>query len=311
MTDSDKESFVTVDKKELKFTNLPKLYWKKEKITKGDTINYYHKIASFILPYMKDRPQSLNRTPDGAGGMNFYQKDVTGKVPAWVKTHKYRSESDGELKKFLVCTDEASLLYMVNWGCIEMNPWHSRTSTPEKPDYCVIDLDPEKISFDKVIETANVIKRVLDDLAVESFCKTSGSSGLHIYIPLAAKYSYDQSRQLAELIVQLVHEEIPGITSLERSPAKRQRKVYLDYLQNRTIQTLAAPYSLRPKPGATVSTPLHWDEVRKGLTIADFTIKNIFDRIKVEGDLFQGVLKGGINLHKVLEKLTGMISEKH
>ena len=234
VTDSDKESFVTVDKKELKFTNLPKLYWKKEKITKGDTINYYHKIASFILPYMKDRPQSLNRTPDGAGGMNFYQKDVTGKVPAWVKTHKYRSESDGELKKFLVCTDEASLLYMVNWGCIEMNPWHSRTSTPEKPDYCVIDLDPEKISFDKVIETANVIKRVLDDLAVESFCKTSGSSGLHIYIPLAAKYSYDQSRQLAELIVQLVHEEIPGITSLERSPAKRQRKVYLDYLQNRT-----------------------------------------------------------------------------
>ena len=299
----ENEQLLVVDKKELKFTNLDKYYWKKEKITKRDTIDYYHQIAPFILPYLKNRPQSLNRHPEGAGGMNFYQKDVTGKVPPWVKTHDYLSESDGEIKKFFVCTDEASLLYLANWGCIEMNPWHSRIESEENPDYCVLDLDPEKISFDKVIETAQVIKKVLDELKIDSYCKTSGSTGLHIYIPLGAKYTYDQSRQLAELIVQLVHEEIPAITSLERSPAKRQKKVYLDYLQNRTIQTLAAPYSLRPKPGAPVSTPLHWDEVKKGLEIADFNIKNILSRLKTEGDIFKPILQKGIDLNKTLRRI--------
>jgi bifunctional non-homologous end joining protein LigD len=256
---------------------------------------------------MKDRPQSLNRHPDGAGGMSFYQKDVTGKVPGWIETHDYVSESDGETKKFLVCTNEASLLYMANWGCIEMNPWHSRVQSPDNPDYCVIDLDPEKIPFEKVIETANVVKKVMDELDIDSYCKTSGSTGLHIYIPLGAKYTYDQSRQLAELIVQFVHEELPDFTSVERNPARRQKKVYLDYLQNRTIQTLAAPYSLRPKEGATVSTPLHWDEVKKGLSTSNFTMLNIFDRLKSEGDLFTAVIKKGIDLGKTLKKINSLI----
>ena len=310
LNEEAKEQVLTIDQQELKFTNLGKYYWKKEKITKRDTLNYYHRIAPVILPYMKGRPQSLNRHPDGAGGMNFYQKDVTGKVPAWIKTHDYVSESDGETKKFLVCTDESSLLYMANWGCIEMNPWHSRVTSPEHPDYCVIDLDPEKISFEKVIETANVVRKVLDELGIDSFCKTSGSTGLHIYIPLGAKYTYDQSRQLAELVVQFVHEEIPDFTSVERNPAKRQKKVYLDYLQNRTIQTLAAPYSLRPKDGATVSTPLHWDEVKKGLSTANFTMLNIMDRLKSEGDLFLPVLGKGIDLNKTLKKIDNLIVKK-
>ena len=304
LDEGSKEIIRTINHQELKFTNLDKYYWKKQKITKRDTINYYHRIAPYILPYLKDRPQSLNRHPDGFGGMSFYQKDVTGKVPDWITTYDYLSESDGEMKKFLVCTDEASLLYMANWGCIEMNPWHSRVQSAGNPDYCVIDLDPEKIAFEKVIETANVIRKVLDDLDIDSYCKTSGSTGLHIYIPLGAKYSYDQSRQLAELIVQFVHDEIPAFTSLERSPARRQRKVYLDYLQNRTIQTLAAPYSLRPKEGATVSTPLHWDEVKKGLAISSFTIQTIFDRLKSEGDIFSAVLKKGIDLQKTLKKIS-------
>jgi bifunctional non-homologous end joining protein LigD len=188
-----------------------------------------------------------------------------------------------------------------------MNPWHSRITSPDKPDYCVIDLDPEKISFDKVIETANIVKKVLDELEVDAYCKTSGSTGLHIYIPLGAKYSYEQSRQLAELIVHFVHDEIPGFTSIERNPAKRQKKVYLDYLQNRTIQTLAAPYSLRPKDGATVSTPLHWDEVKKGLSTSDFTIFNIIDRVKSKGDLFMSVLGKGIDLNKTINKMKNLI----
>jgi bifunctional non-homologous end joining protein LigD len=305
----EKDQLVMVDGQELKLTNIDKLYWKKEKITKRDLVNYYHHIAPFILPYMKDRPQSLNRHPEGAGGMSFYQKDVTGKVPDWIETYDYVSESDGETKKFFVCTNEASLLYLANWGCIEMNPWHSRIQSPENPDYCVIDLDPEKISFEKVIETAGVVKQVLDQLGVDSYCKTSGSTGLHIYIPLGAKYTYEQSKQLAELIVQFVHAEIPAFTSLERSPAKRQKKVYLDFLQNRTIQTLAAPYSLRPKEGATVSAPLHWEEVKKGLLPTDFTLLNILDRVMNEGDLFMPVLKKGIDLNKVLKKINTLIDK--
>ncbi|MGN6401834.1 MAG: DNA polymerase domain-containing protein, partial [Flavisolibacter sp.] len=210
-------------------------------------------------------------------------------------------------KDFLICTNTASLLYMANLGCIEMNPWHSRVQSPLFPDWCVIDLDPGIISFEKVIEAAQVVKQVLDTLQVPSYPKTSGSTGIHIYIPLGAKYNYEQSKQLAELVVNLVHEELPAFTSLIRNPQKRKDKIYLDYLQNRPIQTICAPYSVRPKPGATVSAPLHWSEVKKGLKISAFTIKNIFERVKTEGDLFEGVLSKGIDLNKTLKGLANLI----
>jgi DNA ligase D len=310
LTGTDKKKVVVINKKELTFTNLDKLYWPDEKISKRDLLNYYYRIAPYILPYLKDRPQSLNRLPNGIKKPGFYQKDVAGKVADWIVTHDYVADSDGEKKEFLVCTNEATLLYMANLGCIEMHPWHSTIKKPDNPTWCVIDLDPGKISFDKVIETAQVIKSLTDELGIETYCKTSGSTGLHIYIPLGAAYDYDQSRQLAELIVTLVHHEIPSFTSLERSPAKRRNKIYLDYLQNRTIQTIAAPYSLRPKPGATVSTPLYWEEVKKGLTIQDFDMHNIFDRIKDVGEIFTPVLGKGINLKKVLGKINSMMPQE-
>jgi bifunctional non-homologous end joining protein LigD len=287
----------------LKLTNLKKLYWTKEKITKGDLLNYYHHIAPYMLPYMKDRPQSLNRFPNGINGKSFYQKDMKGKVEPWLTTFERFSEGSGDAKDFLVCTDAASLLYMANLGCIEMNPWHSRISSPLYPDWCVIDLDPGAISFEKVIETANVVHTLLDSLSIPSYPKTSGSTGLHIYIPLGAKYNYEQSRQLAELIATLVHNELPSFTSLVRNPEKRKDKIYIDYLQNRPIQTICAPYSVRPKPGATVSAPLHWDEVKKGLKTAQFTMQNITVRLESEGDLFKGVLGQGINLNDILKQL--------
>lgn len=310
LNESDKEQVVTVDKKELTFTNLDKIYWPADKYTKRDLINYYHQMASFILPYLKDRPQSMNRHPNGINKPGFYQKDVSGgKVADWIEKHDYLSESDGETKQYLVCTDEASLLYMANLGCIEMNPWHSTTKKPENPTWCVIDLDPGNISFDKVIEAAQVIKQLTDELGIDTYCKTSGSTGLHIYIPLGAAYDYDQSRQLAELIVTMAYNEMPSFTSLERSPAKRKNKIYLDYLQNRTIQTIAAPYSLRPKPDATASAPLHWEEVKKGLSIQDFTIENMYSRAKEVGDIFKPVLGKGINLKKVLSKINSKQGE--
>lgn len=296
----------TINGHQITFTNLNKIYWPAEKLTKRDMLNYYHAVAPYMLLYMKDRPQSLNRHPNGINGKNFFQKDVAGKVDEWLTTHYYENTTREGIKTFLVCTDEASLMYMANMGCIEMNPWHSRVASPDNPDWCVIDLDPDNNSYDEVVEVANVIKKILDAIKVPSFPKTSGSTGMHIYIPLGAKYSYDQSKTLAELIVHLAHKELSDFTSLERNPAKRKGKIYLDFLQNRATQTLAAPYSVRPKPGATVSTPLRWDEVKKGLDIKDFTILNMPARLKAEGDLFKGLLGKGIDLEKVLKKIASV-----
>ena len=204
---------------------------------------------------------------------------------------------------------KALVSQLANLGCIEMHPWHSRRQKPDNPDYCLIDLDPDKSnSYEQVIEVAHMVKQLLDDLKVPCYPKTSGSTGMHIYIPLGAKYSYDQSKQLAELVVNLVNQELPGFTSVERNPDKRKGKIYLDFLQNRESQTVAAPYSLRPKPGAPVSTPLDWSEVKKGLTSTTYTMHNIFDRLKKVGDLFEPVLGKGINLDAVLKKVEAMVS---
>ena len=225
------QALVTIGDHELKLTNLKKIFWIKENIKKGDLLNYYYKMLPYIMPYVKDRPQSLNRFPNGITGESFYQKNMAGKVDKWIKTFRRVSESSNEAKDFMICSDEASLIYMINLGCIELNPWHSRVQAPNYPDWSVIDLDPGDISFDKVIETAIVIKKVLDTLQVPSFPKTSGSTGIHIYVPLGAKYNYEQSKQFAELVANLAHEELPGFTSLVRNPQKRKDKIYLDYLQ--------------------------------------------------------------------------------
>ncbi|HEY9535721.1 MAG TPA: DNA ligase D [Mucilaginibacter sp.] len=287
---------------ELKFTHLSKVYWPEDGVTKRDMFNYYYRIADYILPYLKDRPMSLNRFPNGIHGSSFYQKDVKGKAPDWItKTFPYTT-SDGEHKEYLVGSDESYLLWMASLGCIEMNPWFSRYKSPDNPDYCVIDLDPDKNTFDQVIAAAQEVKKVLDALDVPSYPKTSGSTGMHIYIPLDAKYDYDQSQMFARIIVSLVHKQIPDYTSLERMIAKREGKMYLDFLQNRPGATIAGPYSLRPKVGATVSMPLTWDEVKPGLTMKHFTIFNTSDRLKETGDLFKGVLGKGIDLEKTIKK---------
>ncbi len=287
---------------DLKFTHLSKVYWPEDNVTKRDMFNYYYQVAEYILPYLKDRPMSLNRFPNGIHGSSFYQKDVTGKAPDWVtKTFPYTT-SEGEHKEYLVGSDESYLLWMASLGCIEMNPWFSRVQSPDNPDYCVIDLDPDKNTFDQVIEAAQEVKKVLDTIDVPSYPKTSGSTGMHIYIPLSAKYTYDQSQMFAKIIVQLVHKQIPDYTSLERMVSNRKGKMYLDFLQNRPGATIAGPYSLRPKVGATVSMPLNWDEVKPGLTMKDFTIFNSIDRLKETGDLFKGVLDKGIDLEKTIKK---------
>ncbi|GAO41023.1 DNA ligase D [Flavihumibacter petaseus] len=301
---SEETQVKKIDGHELTFTNLSKIYWPGEKITKRDMLNYYYQVAPFILPYIINRPQSLNRFPHGIRGKSFYQKDVTGKVPPWIKQHPYTT-SEGEQKNFLVPDKAADLLYMANLGAIEMNPWNSTVKKPDHPDWCMIDLDPDKgNSFEQVIETALAVKTVLDEFNVDGYPKTSGSTGIHIYLPMGAKYTYDECQLFGKIIATQVHGLLPDITSIERLTRNRKKKIYIDYLQNRPKATLAAPYSLRPKPGATVSMPLQWEEVKKGLQMKDFNIHNAMDRIKSAGDLFKPVLGKGIDLKKLLAKIT-------
>jgi len=289
---------------ELSFSNLNKIFWPKEKYEKRDLINYYYQVAPYILPYLEGRPQSLNRFPNGINGKSFYQKDVTAKIPDWIETFPYHSEKDERNKKFLVVSNEASLLFMANLGCIEINPWSSKVSRPDFPDWCVIDLDPDGNDFKKVLEAALVTREVLEHAGIEGYPKTSGSTGIHIYIPLGGKYDYEHSKEFARLIATLVHRQIPRFTSIERATKDRKGKIYIDFLQNRPQATLAAPYALRPKPGAPVSTPVTWDEVKRGFKITDFNIKSAIQRFKETGDLFKGVLGKGIDMRKVLQKLT-------
>jgi len=301
---TDKEEvLIGLQGKTLKFTNLNKVFWPQEKLQKRDVLDYYDKIAPYLLPYLKGRPESLKRTPNGIDKPSFFQKDMPDTIPSWAHTEELLSESTKEKVHYLICNDKPTLLFMANLGCIELNPWNSRLQSLEYPDYAVVDLDPVDVPFEQVVETALAVKETLKQAGAEGYCKTSGSRGLHIYIPLGANYTYEQARDFAHLVAKHTHKLAPEITSLERSPAKRQHKVYLDYLQNSEGQTLAAPYCLRPKPGATVSAPLLWEEVKKGLNPSEFTISTIFERLKKLGDLFGPVLGKGISLDKSMQAL--------
>lgn len=294
---------IELDGHELKLSNLDKIYWPDEKYTKGDLISYYLQMSKYILPYLKDRPENMNRHPNGINGTAFYQKDMKDSYPDWLLTKEIYSESNDKDVNYLVCQNQATLTYMNNLGCIEINPWNSRIQSLDNPDYIVIDLDPGENTFEEVIETALVVKDVLDRGKIEAYPKTSGSTGLHIFIPMGAKYDYDQGKDFAHIIAMMVNEQLPKLTSLERSPKNRTHQIYIDYLQNRKGQTLASAYSVRPKPGATVSAPLRWEEVKSGLHPSQFTIKNISQRVEKEGDLFKGVLGKGIDITKCLKNL--------
>ena len=294
-----------VGSKSVPLSNLTKIYWPEEGLTKGDVIDYYKKIAPFILPYLKNRPLSLKRNPNGIVDEGFYQKDAGENAPSWIKKIDIHSASNNKMIHYIMCNDLPSLLYIANLGCIEMNPWFSTIIKIDKPDYMVIDIDPsEKNNFNQVIETALVVKSILDKAGAESYCKTSGATGLHVFVPMGSKYDFVQVKNFAHLIATLTVEQLPQTTTLVRSLSKRaNNKIYIDYLQNRSGQTLACAYSLRPKPGAPVSTPLLWTEVKSGLNPLEFNIKNIHKRLEKIGDPFAPILKKGINLKKCLAEL--------
>lgn len=302
LPEEEKKEILLLTHKNLKLTNLDKLFWKDENITKGDLLYYYQQVSDYILPYLKDKPLSLNRHPNGINAPSFFQKDVSPEeMPEWVKTVPMFSESNQKEVNYLVCNDQDSLLFMVNLGCIEINPWLSTYKTPENPEFMVIDLDPDGNDFSEVKQVALTAKAVFDRMEIPSFVKTSGSTGIHIYIYVAAQYGYDFIKQFANYVAQLIHEQEPDLTSLERSTDKRKGLIYLDYLQNRHGQTIAAPYAARPKPGATVSMPLFWDEVDDDLQIRNFTIKNVPRLLRERNDPWQDLKATAVDLVKALK----------
>ncbi|WP_276502083.1 DNA ligase D [Terrimonas pollutisoli] len=304
ITEVKRSEEMKVGKHTVAITNRHKIFWPDEGYTKGDVIDYYNKMADYILPHLKDRPLSLKRNPNGIRDEGFFHKDAGEKAPPYVDVFKVKSDSNNKIIDYIVCNNRATLLYLANLGCIEINPWNSTTQAPDNPGWMVIDIDPSaKDKFTDVVDVALATKQVLDKAAVDCYCKTSGSSGLHVYVPMKNKYDYKTVKDFAHIIASLVQEQLPKTTSLERSLSKRGSKIYVDYLQNRSGQTLASVYSLRPKKGATVSTPLDWKEVTHKLHPSQFTIENILERVEKKGDIFKPVLTGSTNIDKALKNL--------
>ncbi len=288
----------------VKITNSLKIFWPDEGYSKGDVIEYYDKISSFILPHLKGRPLSLKRNPNGIRDEGFFHKDAGENAPEFADVYKVKSGSNCKVIDYIVCNNKATLLYLAILGCIEMNAWNSTTSKPGHPTWMVIDIDPSaKNTFREVVDTALATKSVLDKAGISSYCKTSGSSGLHVYVPVKNKYDYKEVKDFAQIIASLVNEQLPQTTSLERSLKKRGNKIYIDYLQNRSGQTLASVFSLRPVKGANASVPLDWKEVNHQLHPSQFNIENMLQRIKKKGDIFKPVLSGSANIEKALKAL--------
>lgn len=293
-----------------KFTNQEKILWPQKKITKGDLLGYYEAISQTILPHLHDRPLMLRRFPNGIDAPSFYQKNLaTG--PSWLKTVniKHRRGTIEKIDHYPVINDQESLLYIANLAAIELHPMLCRGDRLEFHDFVVIDLDPEDLPFKRVVDVALLAHELFNDLGMTSFCKTSGGRGLHIYIPTGGEMHQTQCIEFAELLARYIMNEMPKLISLERMPAKRQKKVYIDYLQNTPKKSMIAAYSLRAQPNATVSTPLQWDEVDGHLDPQDFTIATMPTRIKKFGDVFAQVLTESLDLNAVLNRLSKRIKK--
>lgn len=284
-------------------TNLSKVFWPEDGFTKGDLVAYYRSVAPIILPYLVDRPQSMHRQPDGLKNDGFFQKDNPGYVPRRMATKRIYSKHGDRTLNYVLCQDAWSLLYLANQGCIELNPWLSRVENLENPDWSVVDLDPDGNPFEEVIEAALETRKVLQAAGVDAWVKTSGATGMHLFVPTGARHDYETARKFAEAVCRRVHAKLPRYTSVERNPDRRRGKIYLDFLQNRRGQTIAAPYCVRPRPGATVSAPLDWAEVKKGLNPKAFTIRTMAGRIAKHGDRWAGIGKKSYDLEEALRRL--------
>jgi bifunctional non-homologous end joining protein LigD len=297
-------------KRVLKLSNLDKPFWPEEGITKGDLLAYYRDVAGAVVPHIRDRPFTMKRYPDGWQGKHFFQKDAPQGMPDWLPTvnievttrdtPRQRRRIDAPL-----VNDELALLWMANMGCIDLNTWYSRVDKLDRPDFVLFDLDPSPdVGFKETVEVALLVKQALDTVGLESFCKTSGADGIHVLVPIARRHSYDDTRRFAEIIAGALAATNRGLVTTEWSKAKR-RGVLIDANQNGEGKTIASVYSVRPKEGAPVSTPLRWDEVNESLDPAAFTMDVVRKRIEEHGDHFDGVLTTRQSLGAALKAIGG------
>jgi bifunctional non-homologous end joining protein LigD len=293
----------------LQLSNLDKLFWPEEGITKGDLLSYYREIAPALLPHLRDRPFTMKRYPDGWQGDHFFQKDAPSHMPDWIPTRPFVvSTRDAPRKRREIrvplVNDELALLWMVNMGCIDMNTWYSRVDKPDRPDFVLFDLDPSAdVGFKEAVEVAHLVREVLAALDLESYAKTSGADGMHVLLPIARRYTYAETREFAEIVAGAIARSHRGLVTTEWSK-QRRRGVLIDANQNGEGKTIASVYSVRPRPGAPVSTPLRWDELTTDLDPRDFTMEVVLGRVEREGDLFAPVLKGRQSLGEALKKLS-------
>jgi len=283
-----------VDAREVRLTNLDKPFWPDEGITKGDLLAYYRDVAPVLVPHLRDRPFTMKRYPDGWQGKSFFQKQAPAHIPAWLGTATFpASTRDGEQRMidYALANDELALLWLVNMGCIEMHAWASRRDRPERPDWVMFDLDPsDGATFDDVVQVALLVRELMGLLELECFPKTSGSRGIHVLVPIARRHGWDDVRSFAEIVAGALARAHPGLVTTEWTKAKR-KGVLVDANQNGMGKTTASVYSVRPRAGATVSTPLAWDEVREGLDLAVFTMDEVLQRVERSGDLYAPVLE--------------------
>lgn len=291
-----------VDARSADPTNTDKVFWPGDGYTKGDLIDYYTAVAKHLLPYLMERPLVLDRYPDGIDGKSFFQKNAPEFVPDWIRTHRVGDKGTGN--SFFIVDDVESLQYVANLASIPLHIWASRLSSIASPDWCVLDLDPKDAPFLSVVTVARAIKTICDAMGLPSYPKTSGKTGLHVLIPMGHGFEYDQQKLLGELIARVVESNNVDIATTVRDPARRDGKVYIDYLQNGRGKLIVSPYSVRPVPGGTVSAPLRWSEVSKNLDVSRFTIRTMPRRLaSMKDDPLLGVLTDSPDIRAGLEKL--------
>ena len=291
-------------------SNLTKPFWPDEGYTKGDLIEYHRQVAEWMLPYLEDRPLVMTRYPDGIEGKSFFQKDAPPYAPGWFRRVTVWSEGSERELSYFVAEDVESLLYVINLGTIPLHIWSSRIETLAHPDWCILDLDPKTAPFAHVVQVARTIRELAEEIALPSFVKTSGSTGLHVLFPLGRLCTFEQCKQLGELLARVVAGRLPEIATTARLPGSRGGRVYLDYLQNGHGKLLAAPFTARPVPGALASAPLLWDEVDESLDLRNYTIKTLPERMAVfDHDPLAPVLTEKPDLVTALERLAARLEE--
>lgn len=291
----------------VEFKNLDKIFWPREGYTKGDVVQYYDRVADIVLPYLRDRPMVLVRHPNGIKKGSFFQKNVASiHLPAFVKTVNIRARSTGRNVHYVVCNNKATLLYLANLGCIEMHMWGSRVRKLHFPDYMVIDLDPGRNTFAETVAVAKETRKVIAAAGGTSLVKTSGKTGIHVYVPLRPVYDFDAVRAVARLVAQIVNRRMPGLTTVNPRLSGRKDRIYLDCARNGFGQTTVAPYSLRAFARATVSAPLDWRELTAGSSPARYHLRSMIRRVRMKGDLWEAAMRRPNSLRKLETALKAM-----